>query len=118
LKQSGRLKILPGEGELFPGLQLLLSNGHTLGLQMVKIQDSATTLFYCSDLMPTAAHVPLPYIMGYDLYPLTTLEEKRQYLSQACDENWLIVLEHDAEVDAIRIEKGDKRMEIRETVTI
>lgn len=118
LKQSGRLKILPGECELFPGLHLLLSNGHTVGLQMVKIQDSANTLFYCSDLMPTAAHVPLPYIMGYDLYPLTTLEEKRRYLSQACDENWLIVLEHDAEVDAIRIEKGDKRMEIREKLAI
>jgi len=97
---------------------LLLSNGHTVGLQMVKIQDSANTLFYCSDLMPTAAHVPLPYIMGYDLYPLTTLEEKRRYLGQACDENWLIVLEHDAEVDAIRIEKGNKRMEIRENVAI
>jgi glyoxylase-like metal-dependent hydrolase (beta-lactamase superfamily II) len=118
LKQSARLKILPGECELFPGLHLLLSNGHTVGLQMIKIQDSANTIFYCSDLMPTAAHVPLPYIMGYDLYPLTTLEEKRRYLSQACDENWLIVLEHDAEVDAIRIGQGDKRMEIRETVSL
>ncbi|MCI0424037.1 MAG: MBL fold metallo-hydrolase [Acidobacteria bacterium] len=118
LKQSGRLKILPGECELFPGLHLLLSNGHTVGMQMVKIQDSAATLFYCSDLMPTAAHLPLPYIMGYDLYPLTTLEEKRRYLSQACDENWIIALEHDAEVDAIRIQKGEKRMEIREKLTI
>ena len=118
LKQSGRLKILPGERELFPGLHLLLSNGHTVGLQMLKIQDSTNTLFYCSDLMPTAAHVPLPYIMGYDLYPLTTLEEKRRYLSQACDENWLIVLEHDAELDAIRIQRGERRMQIRETTTI
>ena len=118
LRQSNRLKILPGECELFPGLHFLLSNGHTVGLQMVKIQDSANILFYCSDLMPTAAHVPLPYIMGYDLHPLTTLEEKRRYLSQACDENWLIVLEHDAEVDAIRIGQGEKRIEIQETVTI
>src|SRR5262245_30695014 len=118
LALSGRLKILPGEHELFPNLHLLLSNGHTVGLQMVKIQDSANTLFYCSDLMPTAAHVPLPYIMGYDLYPLTTLEEKRRYLGQACDENWLIVLEHDAEVDAVRIRRGDKRMEIQEKLKI
>lgn len=118
LKQSGRLRILPGECELFPGLHLLLSNGHTVGLQMVKLQDSENTLFYCSDLMPTAAHVPLPYIMGYDLYPLTTLEEKRRYLTQACNENWLIVLEHDAEVDAIRLRQGEKRLEIREKLAI
>ena len=118
LRRSSQLKVLRGESELFPGLQLLLSNGHTVGLQMVKIQDSSNTLFYCSDLMPTAAHLPLPYIMGYDLYPLTTLEDKRRYLNQACDENWLIVLEHDAELDAIRIGKRDKRMEIRQNVTI
>lgn len=118
LAQCGRLKLLPGECELFPGLHLLLSNGHTVGLQMVKLQDSANTLFYCSDLMPTAAHVPLPYIMGYDLYPLTTLEEKRRYLTQACNENWLIALEHDPEVDAIRIKQGGKRLEIREKLAV
>ncbi len=118
LATSGRLKILPGECELFPGFRLLLSDGHTPGLQMLKIQAASTTLFYCSDLMPTAAHLPLPYIMGYDLYPLTTLEEKRRYLNQACAEDWVIVLEHDAEVDAIRIEKGDKRTEIKEKMTM
>ncbi|MBM3804288.1 MAG: MBL fold metallo-hydrolase [Acidimicrobiia bacterium] len=118
LKQSDRLKTLPGECELFPGLHLLLSNGHTVGLQMVKIQDSTSTLFYCGDLMPTAAHVPLPYIMGYDIYPLTTLEEKKRYLNQACEENWLIVLEHDTEVDAIRLKRGAKRIEVAEKVPI
>lgn len=118
LAKSRQLRILPGECELFPGFHLPLSDGHTPGLQMVKIQDASTTLFYCSDLMPTAAHLPLPYIMGYDLYPLTTLEEKRRYLSQGCEEDWLIVLEHDAEVDAIRIRKGEKQMEIRARVMI
>ena len=118
LKSSGRLKILPGECELFPGLHLLLSNGHTVGLQMIKIQDSETTLLYCSDLMPTAAHLPLPYIMGYDLYPLTTLEEKRRYLAQACDEHWIIALEHDAEENAIRIGKTEKGMGISERLQI
>jgi glyoxylase-like metal-dependent hydrolase (beta-lactamase superfamily II) len=115
---SGQLKILSGECELFPGFRLLLSNGHTPGLQMVHIRDSRSALFYCSDLMPTAAHLPLPYIMGYDLYPLTTLEEKRRYLNLACEEDWLILLEHDAEVDAIRIQKGEKQMEIKARVTI
>jgi hypothetical protein len=117
LKRSNRLRVLAGEYELFPGFHLLLSYGHTVGMQMIKIQDTSTALFYCSDLMPTAAHLPLPYIMGYDLYPLTTLEEKRRYLAQACDENWIIALEHDAEVDAIRIGRG-KGMEIREMLRL
>src|SRR6185295_3487988 len=100
---SNQLKIIPGETELFPGFHLLLSNGHTPALQMVKIQEGYQTLFYCGDLIPTASHLALPYIMGYDLFPLTTLEEKRHYLDQACREGWIIVLEHDPEISAVRI---------------
>jgi len=114
LKQA-KLKILLGECELFPGFHLLISNGHTVGMEMIKIQDTSKTLFYCSDLMPTAAHVPLPYIMGYDLYPLTTLEEKRRFLTQACEENWIIALEHDAEVDAVEMVLGDRGMKVRQS---
>ena len=115
---SNQLRILDGSCELFPGLQLLISNGHTLGLQMVKIQDDSTTLFYCGDLMPTASHLPLPYIMGYDIYPLTTIEEKRTYLHQACGQNWIIALEHDPNYQAIRIKQGKKHYEIRESLTL
>ena len=85
---------------------------------MVKIQDSSQTLFYCGDLMPTTTHLALPYIMGYDLFPLTTLEEKQRYLEQACSEDWIIVFEHDPNIGAVRIRRGNKRMEIREAVQI
>ncbi|MEW5975448.1 MAG: MBL fold metallo-hydrolase [Acidobacteriota bacterium] len=118
LRDGGRLTVIDGPCELFPGLHLSIANGHTPGLQMVKIQDSEQTLFYCSDLMPTAAHVPLPYIMGYDLNPLTTLEEKRRYLSQACDENWIIALEHDPNHAAIRVRRGKKGFELAEVVKL
>ena len=118
LQHTEKLRILDGECELFPGLHLLLSNGHTVGMQMVKIQDTSTTLFYSSDLIPTTSHLALPYIMGYDIYPLTTLEEKRRLLNQACDENWVIALEHDARLDGIRIQKGEKRTVIKETLKI
>jgi glyoxylase-like metal-dependent hydrolase (beta-lactamase superfamily II) len=118
LRNYHGLRIIPGESELFPGFYLLLSNGHTPGLQMVKIQDSSQTLFYCGDLMPTTTHLALPYIMGYDLFPLTTLEEKQRYLEQACSEDWIIVFEHDPNIGAVRIRRGNKRMEIREAVQI
>lgn len=117
-RDHSQLEILEGPCELFPGLQLLISNGHTPGLQMVKIQDGGTTLFYCGDMMPTASHLPLPYLMGYDLYPLTTIEEKRRYLQQACEENWIIALEHDPVEQAIRIQPGRKYCEIRESVRL
>ena len=113
-----QLTILEGPCELFPDLHLLISDGHTPGLQMVKIQDSGTTLFYCGDMMPTASHLPLPYLMGYDLYPLTTIEEKRRYLRQACEENWIIALEHDPAQQAIRIQPGRKHFEVCESVTL
>lgn len=118
VKNAGHLKLVDGPCELYPGFHLVLSNGHAIGLEMVKIQDESSTLFYCSDLVPTSSHVPLPYIMSYDLHPLITLQEKRRFLSQACEENWIIALEHDPMREAIRIRKGEKHFEVKETLKI
>jgi glyoxylase-like metal-dependent hydrolase (beta-lactamase superfamily II) len=118
LQDGTRVKILGGGGELFPGIHLMLSNGHTPGLQMVRIQDQFRVLLFCSDLLPTASHLPLPFVMGYDLYPLTTLEEKRSILAQACEERWIIALEHDPRHEAIRIRRGEKNFEIAESMVL
>ena len=118
LKLSGQVKILEGACELFPGMHLILSNGHTPGLQMVKIEDSSKVLLFPSDLLPTASHLPLAFIMGYDLHPLTTLEEKRSILAQAFEEEWVVVLEHDPRLEAIRICRGEKHFEIRESLSL
>ena len=117
-QNNPQLKILDGPCELFPGLDLLISNGHTTGLEMVRIQDGSTTLFFCGDLMPTASHLSLPYIMGFDIYPLTTVEEKRTCLEKAYQENWLIALQHDPNYEAIRIREGKKYYEISESVSL
>ena len=117
-QNSSQLNVLDGASELFPGLDLLISDGHTTGLEMVRIQDGSTTLFFCGDLMPTASHLPLPYLMGFDVYPLTTVEEKRAYLKQACQEDWLIALQHDPNYEAIRIRQGEKHYEISESINL
>jgi hypothetical protein len=65
-------------------------------------------MFYPSDLLPLAAHVPLPYIMGYDLFPLTTLNDKEHWLGKAAKEGWCIVLEHDPRVEALTARCDDK----------
>jgi glyoxylase-like metal-dependent hydrolase (beta-lactamase superfamily II) len=64
-------------------------------MQCVKVSDTSNTIFYCADLMPTSSHVPIPYVMGYDTQPLITLEEKKEYLAKAVEEDWTLVYEHD-----------------------
>lgn len=107
LQEHGVLELLDGEGELFPGIRLHLVHGHTTALQCPVISDGRTTLFFCADLMPMTSHVALPWIMAYDLRPLTTLEEKRSALRRAAEENWILFFEHDPKTAAGRVRMTD-----------
>jgi len=79
--------------------------------------EGAGTVMYCGDLIPLASHVNLPWIMAYDHYPLSTLEEKRDLLGEAADGNWILFFEHDPSIAACRVRRNDKgRFEIAETV--
>ncbi len=89
-------------------IQFKVINGHTFGQQMIKISDNSTTLLYCCDLMPFISHIRLPYIMGYDLQPLVTLDEKKKYLKIAADENWYLFFGHDPEISLATIKHSDK----------
>jgi glyoxylase-like metal-dependent hydrolase (beta-lactamase superfamily II) len=89
-------------------IQFKVINGHTFGQQMIKITDSSTTLLYCCDLMPFVSHIRIPYIMGYDLQPLVTLEEKKKYLKLTADENWFLFFGHDPEIALATVKRSDK----------
>jgi len=108
LKEYGLLNLIEGETELFSQISILVSNGHTPGLQLLKISDGKQTLFYAADLMPCTSHIPLPYIMGFDLNPLITLADKKRILKQAVEENWTIFFEHDPDVIAGKVKKTEK----------
>jgi glyoxylase-like metal-dependent hydrolase (beta-lactamase superfamily II) len=108
LKEYGLLAFTDGEGEILPGIRLRLLHGHTAALQAPLISDGTTMLFFCADLFPLAAHLQLPWIMGYDLRPLVTLEEKRRVLREALEEQWILFLEHDPGVVAGRLREGEK----------
>ena len=108
VRSAGLLEFLDTDTEILPGLHLELTSGHTPALQMVRITDNQRTVFYPSDLIPMAAHVPGPYIMGYDLFPLTTLNDKELWLDRAVRGNWIIVLEHDPHVEAVTVKYDDK----------
>ncbi len=118
LASAGVLELLDGEGELFPGIRLLVVHGHTRAMQLVLVHDAGESLLYCADLCPTAAHVPYPYIMAYDNFPLTTLEEKKRILPQAYEEGWILCFEHDAFVQAARLQPTAKGFIAGEPVVI
>jgi glyoxylase-like metal-dependent hydrolase (beta-lactamase superfamily II) len=96
LRQSGQLELIDGDREIIAGISSVKTPGHTPHHQGLLIESDRERAFYIADLVPTAAHLPLPWIMGYDVEPLVTLETKRRILARAVDEGWLVVFEHDA----------------------
>lgn len=98
LYEEGLLNFIKGNQKFDDEIEFIVINGHTFGQQMVKISDGNNTLLFCADLIPFYSHIPLPYIMGYDLQPLVTLEEKKKYLKMAVDENWKLCFGHDPEI--------------------
>jgi glyoxylase-like metal-dependent hydrolase (beta-lactamase superfamily II) len=98
-------EFLDGDTELLPGISAVVTQGHTRCHQGVKIESEGKVAFYLGDLIPTVSHLPLPYIMGYDLYPLQTLETKRWILDRAFDEKWLLVFEHDPRIQMGYVKK-------------
>lgn len=105
---NGMLTEIDGEGEVFDGIGVHPVYGHTSAMQMVTVRGGNTTLLFPADLMPTSAHVPVPYVMGYDNFPLSTIEEKRKWLPKIAEERWIVCFEHDAFTEAATIERTDK----------
>lgn len=95
LEAAGRLELVEGAVELLPGLWVERTQGHTRGTQTVRVSDDDRTLFFSSDFMPDRHHLPLPWIPGFDLYPLETLEAKRTLLPRAVEEGWIVAFTHD-----------------------
>jgi glyoxylase-like metal-dependent hydrolase (beta-lactamase superfamily II) len=95
LTEAGCWSFVEGESDVTRGVRVIPTPGHTPHHQSVLIQSDGDAAFYLADLCPTAAHLPLPWIMGYDLEPLVTLETKRTLWQQAVNEEWLLIFEHD-----------------------
>jgi len=116
--EAGRWELVDGEREILPGIRLLPTPGHVPYHQSVLVQDSGETVCFLGDLIPTGAHVPLPWIMGYDLEPLVTLESKRMLLGRAESEGWAVAFEHDPVVVRAHIERDAKSFSYKELDTL
>ena len=108
LRDAGVLDFVEGEREIARGIRVLPTPGHVPFHQSVVIESGGATAVFLGDVIPTAAHVPLPWIMGYDVEPLVTLESKRGLLARAEREEWLLVFEHDATVPWGRVRHDGK----------
>jgi glyoxylase-like metal-dependent hydrolase (beta-lactamase superfamily II) len=110
LKKSGQLELKPGVYKVAEGITMTEMRGHNDSMQTVKIERGGETLYSFSDVLPTTAHLPLPWIMGYDLFPLETLENKKKLLPRAVEENWLCWFYHDAESPLCRLTEIDGKL--------
>lgn len=108
IKEKGMLKLYEGDFKFDDVISLHTVSGHTPMMQLVKVKDDNNTLLFTADLFPMTSHIPLPYIMGYDLFPLTTLDEKKKFLPQIANENWILFFEHDAFTETCRVQQTDK----------
>ncbi|MCP2013657.1 glyoxylase-like metal-dependent hydrolase (beta-lactamase superfamily II) [Deinococcus sp. HSC-46F16] len=108
LRDAGLYEVVEGEHELRPGLSVLPLPGHNLGQQGVVLRSGGQTLVYTADLVPTLAHVPYPYVMGYDLYPVTTLETRKRHYGEWFESGAILCTPHDPDVAFARLEEGKK----------
>jgi len=102
------VELLEGPAELFAGIEVLVSNGHTRGQQLVRISDGAQTLVHGGDLVPSSAHLPLPWVMGFDVEPLTLIDEKTALLSRMLERGELLFFGHDPFNEAARLKRDEK----------
>lgn len=108
LKSTGQLELVQHDVELVPGIRMRHTPGHTPFHQSIVIESAGETGVFLGDLCPTAHHVPLAWIMGYDVEPLVTLESKRAMWKDVVEGNWMVIFEHDADTAWGRIRLGQK----------
>jgi glyoxylase-like metal-dependent hydrolase (beta-lactamase superfamily II) len=114
LVQSGQLELKGDDYEVVSGLRMETVAGHSRTMQCVRLERAGKTLFGFADLVPTRAHIPFAWIMGYDLYPVETLEAKKRLLPRAAKENWVCWFYHDADESLVQlIEENGKLKSVR-----
>lgn len=118
LQQSGQLQFIDAprhqnidflpSSEFTGNIAVRFAHGHTESMMLPQIKYGDKTIVYMADLLPSAAHIPLPYVMAYDMFPLTTLEEKKKFLTEAVAENVILFFEHDPQHECCTLKQTEK----------
>jgi glyoxylase-like metal-dependent hydrolase (beta-lactamase superfamily II) len=119
IRESGRLSMLPvvetGLSELIGNVGVRFVFGHTDAMMLPQVSYKGRTLVFMADLLPAAAHLPLPYVMAYDMFPLTTLREKKAFLEEAVEKDYVLFFEHDPSIECCTLQRTEKGIRMKES---
>jgi len=115
IQESGQLKLIEEEGEYIPNITFKLYDGHTGGQLIPHIKVNGKTVVFMADLMPSAAHIPMPWIMAYDTRPLQTLKDRERFYKEAVENNYILFFEHDIYNEACTLQETEKGVRVKET---
>lgn len=115
MQESGHLNFTEAGSSPFRQFDILYVSGHTDKMMVPKIRYQDKTICYMADLLPSAGHIPLPYVMGYDTRPLITLEEKEQFLNEAADKQYILFFQHDPINECCTVKRTDKGVRLDRT---
>lgn len=118
IQESGQLKFTTEGEQPFDGFNIVNVNGHTEAMMLPHIQYEDKTIAYMADLLPSTGHVPLPYVMAYDVRPLQTLKEKAAFLNNACENNYTLFFEHDPNIECCNLKQTEKGVRVNNTFSL
>lgn len=103
------------QSDILTDISFKIVNGHTDAMMLPQIKYKDKTIVFMADLLPSAAHVPIPYVMAYDMFPLTTLQEKKSFLNEAVANDYILFFEHDVHNECGNLQQTEKGIRIKET---
>jgi glyoxylase-like metal-dependent hydrolase (beta-lactamase superfamily II) len=116
IQESGQLKFIETHQNDFPdGIMIRQAFGHTDAMMLPQVQYKGKTIVYMADLLPSAGHIPLPYVMAYDMFPLTTLNEKKLFLNEAQQNDFVLFFEHDPQIECCTLQLTDRGIRLKES---
>jgi glyoxylase-like metal-dependent hydrolase (beta-lactamase superfamily II) len=118
IQESGQLKFFKENDELIPGFKAWFTYGHTGAMMLPHISYKGKTVVFLADLMPSAAHIPLPWVMAYDTQPLKTLSEKEQFLPEAAKNDYVLFFEHDAANECASVIQSEHGIKLNNTFSL
>lgn len=122
IQESGKLKFIDvaefsqgklGETPFTENISARFVNGHTQAMMLPQIKYKGKTIVFMADLLPSAGHIPIPYVMAYDMFPLTTLNEKKSFLKEAVENNYILFFEHDPKIECCDLQMTEKGIRLK-----
>ena len=118
LAENQMIEIIDGRESFIEGIDIFVTHGHTPGLLHPVVSDGSNKLFYGADIFPMAAHIPIPWVMAYDVQPVVTMEEKQKLLQKMELEDWILFFEHDPHIQACTVHKDGKHYKLNKRIQI